>query len=437
MVKEQYGLSLTTFPVRLVELVLAKLPPNWEERDLTAPILSAFSIGETTLLRHPEQFQVFQSLLPVLYNATRSSPLHVWSAGCATGEEAYSIAAVLRRAGFANGRVLACDMNAKSLAKAESSTYGTWSTRGMDCTEQVDWLIKDGNQIKIHPDVRRMVRFSEHNLMTDAYPTGFDAVFCRNVLIYFAPEAIENFFERVARSIKPGGLLFLGYADPRPQDLSKWLPVTHEGVQYFQRKFTALAAAPKAARQDVPGEEKSSMPPPPDMSHAPKPLPSSANLQASSNAPDMYGHHEVTARQNGVREDSTAELPSLFALARGFAARGVYDLAIDFLRQLQVEHPLDAELQILVALIASEAKQPGLALEAARKAALLALSAPYPHFLLAIELLKCGERRLALDRLRVASVLLREIPNLAEPIAFGDGLTGTQLQRMIEDYDFE
>jgi chemotaxis protein methyltransferase CheR len=168
-------------------------------------------IGETYFFRHPEQLRELARMAP-----SHSGPFLVWSAGCASGEEPYSIAMTLLAAGLPaeSIRVVGTDVSGRALERARQATYSPWSVRRMEPELERRFLTIRPESVGVPPEVRARVEFRRHNLVTDPPPvSGAQAVFCRNVLIYFPPEVIPAVLERLVRALAPGGWLFLAPAE--------------------------------------------------------------------------------------------------------------------------------------------------------------------------------------------------------------------------------
>ncbi|MCY1015203.1 CheR family methyltransferase [Pyxidicoccus sp. MSG2] len=169
-------------------------------------------IGETYFFRHPEQLRA----LARLAQAHAGPFFHVWSAGCASGEEPYSIAMALLASGMPEGRfrVLATDVSGRALQRAREGAYGTWSLRRIEPELEKRFLVARGDQLSVVPLVRRTVDFRRHNLAVDVPPVqGLAAIFCRNVLIYFPPELVRDVLVRFIEALAPGGMLFVSPAE--------------------------------------------------------------------------------------------------------------------------------------------------------------------------------------------------------------------------------
>lgn len=165
-------------------------------------------VGETAFWRHPEQLGAVARLA-----AASAAPLRIWSAGCATGEEPYSVAIALLEAGrFGRGdRVVATDVSARALEAARAAVYGSRSLRKLPPEVAARWF-EPGTVHRVAPEVRALVSFARHNLVADPPPEGggFDVVLCRNVLIYFEPATAAEVLYRLVAALRPGGTLVLG-----------------------------------------------------------------------------------------------------------------------------------------------------------------------------------------------------------------------------------
>ncbi|WP_233262066.1 CheR family methyltransferase [Vitiosangium sp. GDMCC 1.1324] len=168
-------------------------------------------IGETYFFRHPEQLRELGRLA-----STHLGSFLVWSAGCASGEEPYSIAMSLLEAGLSpeHIRVVGTDVSGRALEKARQATYSPWSVRRMEPELEKRFLSLKPESVTVPAEVRARVEFRRHNLVTDPPPvSSANAVFCRNVLIYFPPEVIPTVMERLVLALAPGGWLFLSPAE--------------------------------------------------------------------------------------------------------------------------------------------------------------------------------------------------------------------------------
>jgi chemotaxis protein methyltransferase CheR len=203
------------------------------------------TIGETYFFRHREQFAAFsQVALPErMRKPGTARELRILSAGCASGEEPYSLAVRVLSHGVPPGlrvTIRGVDLNRVALEKAARGRYSEWSLRETDANERSRWFVAQGREFALSPEVRQMVTFEERNLAIDDkalfVPEAHDIVFCRNVLMYFGQERAAAVVARLAHSLLPGGYLFLGHAETL-RGLSHDFHLRHtHGAFYYQRK---------------------------------------------------------------------------------------------------------------------------------------------------------------------------------------------------------
>jgi chemotaxis protein methyltransferase CheR len=206
-------------------------------RDLTVP--------ETYFFRHNDQFRALaERVLPERMRDGRPvRTLSILSAGCATGEEAYSLAIIFREAvddPSWDARIRAVDLSPAALEKAARGRYTAWSLRDTAPERRRRWFEELGGELVLDESIRRAVRFEPRNLAAEDAelwnPGSYDVVFCRNVLMYFEPDRMRRVIDRIARALAPGGFLFLGHAETlRGVSEDFHLCHTHDAF-YYQRK---------------------------------------------------------------------------------------------------------------------------------------------------------------------------------------------------------
>ncbi len=255
-----------------IDSYLQRLSAAGDHSSETSELARELTVGETYFFRHADQFRAFEEVaLPERLSArAHSRQLHLLSAGCASGEEPYSLSITLRERGvepaFA-ASVWGIDLNPEALRKAERGVYGTWSLRETPKSLQERWFEKQGRDFHLARAIRDAVRFAPYNLCGAAAPplpsASFDVIFCRNVLMYFTPEHAAQAVAQLARLLCPGGFLFLGHAETlRGLSHAFQLRHTHDTF-YYQLKAgaehtldhatTAHAIAP---RRHEPGHDR-------------------------------------------------------------------------------------------------------------------------------------------------------------------------------------
>ncbi len=220
-----------------------------QQLDLLATHLT---VGETYFFREPRTLEVVeQQILPELVSERRgvNQQLRFWSAACCTGEEPYSLAILLRRfiPDLPNWRttILATDISPRFLRKAVDGVYGQWSFRSMPPTLREQYFSRTpGGLYAVHPELKRGVKFAQLNLVEDIYPSpvndtaDMDAIFCRNVLIYFTAERIKQILDQFYNAVREGGWLVVSPVETAFVMDSPFTSVQFPGVTLF-RKMTS------------------------------------------------------------------------------------------------------------------------------------------------------------------------------------------------------
>jgi chemotaxis protein methyltransferase CheR len=217
------------------------------------------TVNETYFFRNSDQFRALtHNALPARVAArTGAKHLRVLSAGCASGEEAYSLAVVLRENvpdPSWTFSVKAVDVNAAVLEKARRAHYSAWSLRETSPEMQRRWFAVEGKDYVLDKSVRDAVDFEERNLVEDNpdlwKPESYDIVFCRNVIMYLTPENARAVIGRISRSLAPGGYLFLGHAETL-RGLSQDFHLEHTHDTFYYRS-KGLSERGLQAREGVP-----------------------------------------------------------------------------------------------------------------------------------------------------------------------------------------
>ncbi len=207
---------------RAAHLLPLDAAPGLEEPGWAA-LLDAATVQETQLFRTPAQLAALEAALPPLAHAARAAgrPLRLLSAGCATGEEAFSLAAIalgLPVPGVAV-EVVGLDISRPALRSAGQGLIGPHLGEPLALVpaRHRPWLVGDNGRPRLHPALRRLLRFARVNLLELPEALGlFDAILCRNVLIYMASEARHAILDGLERHLAPQGLLGLGVTDAAP-----------------------------------------------------------------------------------------------------------------------------------------------------------------------------------------------------------------------------
>lgn len=197
--------------------------PN-RQAELVA-LLNEITIGETCFFRNQPQLDALRQIaLPKIVEAKTRLPLRklrIWSAGCSTGEEPYTLSMLMLEEATVRLKnwsfeIVATDLNENSLAHAKSALYGNYSTRNLTPHYRQKYFATAGEQLQVQPTVRSIVAFNRLNLSDDSRMTvmkGLDVIFCCNVLIYFDLVSKRRVIEHFHNNLLPHGYLFLGHSE--------------------------------------------------------------------------------------------------------------------------------------------------------------------------------------------------------------------------------
>lgn len=187
-------------------------------------LINAITTNLTAFFRENHHFEYLRDrVVPELLKQNKSTKkIRIWSAGCSTGEEPYSIAIALREAIPHSSdwdiKILATDLDANVVAHGQEGIYTFERVHDLDARRQRKWFQrgKDDNAglVRVKPELRDMIHFKRLNLLHDWPMKGpFDVIFCRNVVIYFDKKTQTELFERYANILIPGGHLFIGHSE--------------------------------------------------------------------------------------------------------------------------------------------------------------------------------------------------------------------------------
>jgi chemotaxis protein methyltransferase CheR len=224
-------------------------------------LMAEVTIGETYFFRETAQFEVLRdTIIPDLRERhSAGEKVRVWSAGCSTGEEPYSLAITFAESNV-DAYVVGTDVSRERLGAARRGEYRRWSFRGVPQPVIARYFKQGGETFQLAPSERRAVEFRYLNLASDCYPDlssgvwGMDLIFCRNVLIYFDRETIARVAKSMLASLAEGGWIVLGSTDPPLSDYVNCEVVrTRAGLVYRQARAAAVTVdQPRAGSHPAP-----------------------------------------------------------------------------------------------------------------------------------------------------------------------------------------
>jgi chemotaxis protein methyltransferase CheR len=217
-------------------------------------LIEAVRVGESRLFRHRSQIAALFAVVAPALRARGRRAIRVWSAGCAAGEEPYTLAIVLSRAlPDCAISILATDVSGEALARARTASYpraalGHVPAGYRNCFDDDD----DGERVRVAPDLAALVRFERANLLDGATPRDCDLVWCRNVLIYFTADARRRAIDRLVAATAPGGFVFVGYSESLRDAVGLEARRAGDTVYYVRREGEPPRSRPPTLPVPVP-----------------------------------------------------------------------------------------------------------------------------------------------------------------------------------------
>ena len=390
-------------------------------------LINAVTIQETHFFRNPPQFRALrQHVLPQLVRSatTGTRRLRIWSAGCSTGEEPYSIAMLLREAlPLLDGwdiKVLGTDISTRALDVARVGRYTSRALGVADPADVARWFIKDGDEYVVRPEVRELVEFRRHNLVSDSPPFDdepIDLILCRNVTIYFSRDTTRALMSRLHERLADGGYLFLGHSETLWQVNDQFRLVTLGDAFVYRRDGAGSAGVTNAAgerRNVLPdrrtgddgtpfGERRSGRTD--RRSSAWEVLTKPRTLPLPRKQRDREPEPVATAPAI-ASESAVAAATSPVDAIRAELTQGHYETAVQLGRALTATEPLRADAHYLCGVALANLGRDAEALVHLRKAVYVDPRAGFAHFLLAGALARLGDAAGASRAYRAAAETL-------------------------------
>lgn len=426
-------------------------------------LASHLTVGETYFYREPAVFAALeQHILPALIAERRagSRSLRLWSAGCCTGEEAYSLAILLHRLlpdiEQWNISILATDINPHFLARAESGSYRAWSFRSTPAWFKDGYFrAADDGSYQLQPQIRRLVRFAYLNLIDDRYPAldndtnGIDLLLCRNVLMYFDAAGMHQVLDKLHRSLVPEGWLALSATESSSTLLAGFAAATFSDATLYRKQAHRQASAiATPAVRPAPGPDPqtdSTAPWPPACTIAATPpvapipaRPSSSPAPRPVAAADGY-QQALTQYQQGDYAQAAASLAGAAAddarsqalAARAWANLGQLEAACRCGQAAVAADKCDAGLRYLLATLLAEQGCTEAATATLKQALYLEQDFVLAHFALANLYRRLEQAQPAARHLATTRQLLAGYPPEAA-LPEGEGLTAGRLLAIID-----
>lgn len=234
---------------------------NWSAEQEWKELVCLLTTGESYFFRDQGQFSLLRNkIFPEIIarklqnsevTGNQKKSLRVWSAGCSTGEEPYSLAILIKELipNLDNWNILVVgtDINYKAIEKAKQGIYNPWSFRLVDPHLQIDYFQQQQNEWQIDAQIRQMVKLQQGNLLTDNFPDhnteiyDMDLILCRNVFVYFEHQAITTVVKKFYDTLVPGGYLMTAHTELYGQNMGEFqVNVLPESVIYQRRQSKQL-----------------------------------------------------------------------------------------------------------------------------------------------------------------------------------------------------
>lgn len=370
------------------------------------------TIGETYFFRGKRFMDVLRgSILPmVIQRHAADRRLRIWSAGCASGEEPYTVAMILDqmikdRASW-DIRILATDINRRLLEKGTPGVYGRWSFRGCPAALRRKYFRSCGDsREEIMPEIRRMVTFSFHNLAADEFPRALDIIICKNVLMYLSAETRHRVLQGFRDSLMPGGFLFVSPTEASMPQEAGFIPV--------------MTGSPVAfvVGSVLPAEKEEAV----------SPLCETGTVPNEPIAPSV----RAPARRRIAGRRETPDV--LLSRARSLADRGDLEQALHQCRAAIAADKSRAASHLLEGMILEEMGRLDEAASSMRRSLYLDPDSVIAHFSLGILARKRGRIVLSERYFRNVVHLLAPFAD-GDPIPGSDGLTAAALRQLVRGY---
>ena len=455
-----------------VEACIDWLLSTGAEKERIEALAVQFTVGETYFHREIQSIQALeQHVLPELIRSRQGGEqrLHIWSAGCCTGEEPYSIAILLDRMipdlDRWNINILGTDINACFLEKARAGIYSQWSFRGAPHGIKDSYFSKgQDHRLEILPRIKRMVRLEQLNLAEETSPlflkeiSGMDLILCRNVLIYFSPETAASVLQTFHRSLSPGGWLVVSQTETSLLDSSCFATMNFPGAVLFKklenkqqrpaRIFGGHSFQPELEREISNQHESAEQYRwfEPELSlysdTEPKGEPILDALSLRTRLPltleeelllSMQGRYQELENQSldlCSNRDSVTDPRAMSSLAKDLANQGKYDEAFEWVERAIAADKLDACSRYLQATILQEQSRLDDAITSLIRAIYLEPDFVIAHFSLGNLLLKQGRSQEGKRSMATALALLTACAK-DDPLPESDGMSAARLTEII------
>ncbi len=399
-------------------------------------LASHLTIGETYFFRDQAIFDALATrILPALIESRRHSSrtLRLWSAGCCTGEEPYSLAILLRKllpdVDEWDCTILATDINPRFMLTAIQGTYSPRSFRGVPtAVRETNFLKHAEDRYEVRAPIRRLVTFSYLNLVEDSYPSmltntqAIDIILCRNVLMYFTPETAQAVADRLYRSLAHGGVLIVAPSETSDTLFARFAAVTLPDCLFYEKRSDEHAASMACADATHPHAN--------DVASASWPAAQPALGEAAPKHRIPVTGVPPQRPDAGTPGGGQLETVTQLQMAQLQANRGDLGAALASCEEALTANALNTAAHFLQAAILQERGELEGAVAALKRALYLDPAHVLAHFALGNLMRRLGKLKESEKHFANAIQLLRALP-LQEVVAETDGMTAGHLQAVV------
>ncbi len=347
-------------------------------------LLPLVTVGKTDFFRDPRQFKALEAnILPRLVTSARkaSQKVSIWSAGCATGEEPYSLAMLFEELAADPMEVdlWATDLNLAAIESAKQGRYPQRRMSGVSDLRLRRFFRPVGEDYEVTPRLREFIRFEGLNLATPVFTkvthSSLDVILCRNVIIYFDLPTIRGLMDRFLTALKPGGLLLLGYSESLFKVYDRFEMIEIEGAFIYRRPLVdapkrrlepivipklplPAPATKRAAATPTPEPRRRFVPEPPPETPAKAKPPVLLPPQRLENAVGQMERGDFTGALTAIRkltEDAGNDLDALITLGNIYSLMGRNGEAREVFAQVLAREPLCVEARVFGGVAALQA----------------------------------------------------------------------------------
>ena len=423
--------------------------PSVKEQEFST-LMDILTIQESFFFRHKAQFHALRHFcLPPLINKKRmdQGKINIWSAGCANGEEAYSIAMLIRELVFDDFQmefhIKGTDISRQALRKAREGVYTERAIRGLAPHYLDRYFTKQGDRYLLCADIRTMVEFEYFNLSEEPFKMDtmprWDIIFCRNVIIYFTHNHSRKLMKNFYGSMAGGGFLFAGFSETMRYLNDDFIPIRMDDAFIYQKPLpgqavkSATASRGKSIKQYFPPREKKSG------KHfqkslSKKPILSTRGTRRITTEKPEIQPPKTTTRSIEIKKNATTpskdtaitpskSLDENLSVARKLADKGETIEAVTILNNIIRQDPLHAQAYFMLAMIHGDAKNLEQSSRYLKKVIYLEPDNPLARLHLA-DIFKAAAQKTDAAREYTNVIALLENRKNLEEEAFGDGFTG-------------